>query len=442
MKKRLLFTPGFIVTFLATLALLSLFPAHKGFAEGPTYYNFADFYPMTQGSTWTYQWTENGESGAATSTINGFERVKGVRTAKFFYDGDYNCEAFDSKGLKLYKEYDVGWGYTIYNPPFKQIPAQMYVGQTHKSSSISEEYDLNGKLIWEAKDTTSVTLEALEDVTVPAGSFTNCLKFSWFDTWEPSSGSLSGWLGTGEGTSWLARDVGLVKEVETERLYDDQGQLVDESTSMDELTSYNISPNDSIVTSPNGGNVIPSGSIRTIEWTAFPGAASYKLKYSMDNGTTWKPIGSEIADTSYGWLVPRPPKNKTKCLVKVIGYDASRKKVGADTSDSAFTIEVLTVTSPNGGEILTSGDPHTITWTTRGTKKSVAKVILKHTKNGGKTWTRISTLTEDTGSYGWTVPNVPKTKSKCRVKLVLKDASGKKVGSDTSDNYFTIEPAP
>jgi hypothetical protein len=439
MKKRLLFTPVFIVTFLATLALLSLFPAHKGFAEGPTYYNFADFYPMTQGSTWTYQWTENGYSGTATLTINGFERVNEVRTAKFFDEDDnYNCKALDPEGLKLYKEFDFEWGYTIYTPPFKQIPAQMYVGQTHKSSSIAKEYDPDGTLEYEAKETTSVTLEGLEDVTVPAGSFTNCLKFSRFDTREPSFG----WLRTEGGTFWLARDVGLVKEVTTKRSYDDQGQLVDESTSMDELSAYNISPNDSTLTAPNGGEVLPSGSTYTVRWTAFPGAASYKLKYSMNNGKTWKPIGSEIADTSHGWPVPIPPKNKTECRVKVIGYDALAKKIGADRSDWAFTIEVVKVTYPNGGELLTSGDMPTITWTTHETKKPVEKVVLKYTKNGGKRWKKIETLTENTGTYDWTVPHVPKTKSKCLLKVVLKEGKGNTVASDTSDGYFTIESTP
>ncbi len=190
---------------------------------------------------------------------------------------------------------------------------------------------------------------------------------------------------------------------------------------------------------PNGGEVIPSGSIYTIHWTEFSEAASCKLKYSMNNGTKWKLIGSGITDTSYDWQVPTPPKNKTRCLVKVMGHDASGKKVGADRSNSTFTIEVVKVTSPNGGEILTSGDPHTITWTTHGTKKEVVRVKLLYTKNGGRTWKKIDTLTGNPGSYDWSVPDVPRTKSKCKVKVVLKDASGNKVDSDMSDSYFTIE---
>jgi len=200
------------------------------------------------------------------------------------------------------------------------------------------------------------------------------------------------------------------------------------------------SANGLALTSPNGGDVIPSGLPYTIQWVAPPEMVSFKLKYSMNNGTSWSTIESGITEASYGWAVPTPPKNKPKCLVKVIGYDALGKKLGADNSDAPFTIEVLTITSPNGGETLTSGSMHTIRWQTNGTKNPVEKVKLLYTKNGGKTWQTIETLTEDLGSYDWTVPGGPvaKPKGRCRVQVVLKDAKGNTVGKDTSDGDFTI----
>jgi hypothetical protein len=48
----------------------------------------------------------------------------------------------------------------------------------------------------------------------------------------------------------------------------------------------------------------------------------------------------------------------------------------------------------------------------------------------------------DTGSYDWTVPTVTRTKTKCKVKIVLKGAAGEKLGTDVSDSPFTIQPAP
>jgi hypothetical protein len=192
---------------------------------------------------------------------------------------------------------------------------------------------------------------------------------------------------------------------------------------------------------PGVGEAIPSGSFYTIRWGAPLEAIRFKLKFSMDNGNTWKPIASGIPDTSYDWPVPTPKKNKKKCLVNVMGYDASGDKIGKDKSDGTFTIEVVKVTSPNGGETLTSGNIHTITWTTNETKKPVAKVLLKYTKNGGRTWKKITAIEgSNPETHLWTVPDVPKTKTKCKVKVVLKDAKRNNVGSDTSDGYFTIEP--
>lgn len=205
---------------------------------------------------------------------------------------------------------------------------------------------------------------------------------------------------------------------------------------------YEAPANGLTLTSPNGGEVIPSGSLYTIQWEDPLGAVSFNLKYSMDKGGTWKPIDAGVTETSYSWQVPTVPKNKKKCLVKVIGYDDSGNKVGADRSDQTFTIEVVKLTWPDGGEIVKSGGTRIITWTTHETKKLVENVKLLYTKNGGKVWKKIKP-NPDPGnpeSYEWLVPNVPKTKTKCGVQVVLKDIDGKTVGKDASDGNFTIEP--
>jgi hypothetical protein len=195
--------------------------------------------------------------------------------------------------------------------------------------------------------------------------------------------------------------------------------------------------------SPNGGEAIPSGSTYNITWESIPEAVSFKIMYSMDNGITWKLIDSGIIGASYEWTVPTPKESKKKCLLKVIGYNGSNTKVGKDISDAPFTIEVVKLTSPNGGETLTSGDSLSITWTTNDTKNPVEKVILFYTKNGGVTWKPITTITDSNpGSFDWTVPTVIKEKTTCKVKVILKDANDKIVGSDISDYYFVIQPAP
>jgi hypothetical protein len=48
----------------------------------------------------------------------------------------------------------------------------------------------------------------------------------------------------------------------------------------------------------------------------------------------------------------------------------------------------------------------------------------------------------DDRSFIWTVPPVTKAKTKCKVKIVLKDINDRTVGSDVSDGFFTILPSP
>jgi hypothetical protein len=189
--------------------------------------------------------------------------------------------------------------------------------------------------------------------------------------------------------------------------------------------------------SPNGGEVVPSGSTYTMRWNAPPEAVKFTLRYSINNGATWKLMAKNITGTSYNWNVPILSNNKRECLVKVIGFNSSGTKVGEDTSDATFTIEVVKLTSPDGGEILQQGTPHTITWHTNGTIRPVANAKLFYTTNGGSTWKAIKTLIGNPGSHNWTIPNV--SSSSCKVKVVLKDSSNVTIGSDMSDGVFTIQ---
>lgn len=188
---------------------------------------------------------------------------------------------------------------------------------------------------------------------------------------------------------------------------------------------------------PNGGEIIPSGSTYAIQWGP-SNAVKFDLKYSINNGSTWKTIATKVTGTSYNWYVPVQSNNKTSCLVKVMGFDSSGKEVGEDISGFPFTIEVVKVTSPAAREMLKSGNTRTITWRTNGTAKPVASVKLSYSINGGVSWKAIKTVMDNPGSYDWTVPNG--SSDTCKVKVVLRSAGGAIVGSDISDGAFTIQP--
>jgi hypothetical protein len=199
---------------------------------------------------------------------------------------------------------------------------------------------------------------------------------------------------------------------------------------------------------PNGGETIPSGSSYNIQWDATPAAESFDLSYSLDGKVSWISIAKDVRNTIHPWTVPKTIGNKKACFVRVIGYNGTRtKKIGSDTSDKPFTIEVVKLTSPNGGPPpLEQNDTIDITWTVYETTRPITKVQLYYTRDGGVTYNLITTLplgTYPPGNYRqpWTIPRVGTTaKTKCKVKVVLKDQEGVTRGSDISNSFFTIEP--
>jgi hypothetical protein len=203
------------------------------------------------------------------------------------------------------------------------------------------------------------------------------------------------------------------------------------------------------ITSPNGGDVIPSGSTATITYDASAGVTSVKVRYSLNGGVTWFPAidaGASVIG-SYNWAVPTPKKNKTKALVKVIGYNAAMVRVDADTSDAVFTIETVTITSPTTTDTLTGGGTFPITWTTNGTSAAVDNFELFYSTNNGLTWKKIFTSAAGSGNpgtYTWDntslrpIPSPANPKHKSLIRLLLKDNTGATVGTDVS-NKFTIQ---
>ena len=141
---------------------------------------------------------------------------------------------------------------------------------------------------------------------------------------------------------------------------------------------------------------------------------------------------------------------ETQYYFAVTAYDTSgnesdlSEEVGSITSEDPPPeppLEVVSVISPNGGETLRSGGTQTIVWQTNGSAELVGRVQLLFTKNDRRAWKKIALLSGNPGSYDWTVPITrKKTMSRCRVMVILKDASGNIVGSDASDDNFAIQP--
>jgi hypothetical protein len=192
---------------------------------------------------------------------------------------------------------------------------------------------------------------------------------------------------------------------------------------------FTITPSaDITVTSPNGGETLQGLTAQTLTWSNLAGASGlYNVEYSINNGTSWSTLATNISGNSYNWVsVPNTPS--TTCLIRVTDYLNSCK---FDVSNANFTISAAQpiLTAPNGGQTFNVGCTTNILWTT---STFYSNVVLTYSINGGATYLPITTVT-NTGSYTWTIPNTASTS--CLVKAA--NASDLTV-FDVSNAVFTI----
>jgi hypothetical protein len=90
---------------------------------------------------------------------------------------------------------------------------------------------------------------------------------------------------------------------------------------------------------------------------------------------------------------------------------------------------------------MTPGTNFDVTWVANRTIRPVASVNLSYSLDGGATWKKIDMSADPSndGSFSWTIPPVTTDKTKCKVKILLKDSANNSVGSDMSDSVFTIQ---
>ena len=231
---------------------------------------------------------------------------------------------------------------------------------------------------------------------------------------------------TNDGNTWIADPSGTVSDLYSVSFIngsggwvcgDDQLILHRDGTSSDPIT----------VVSPNGGEIITAGSTYFIEWNS-QNVIDVKIEYSTDNGVNWISIIDSIPSTGiYDWTVPST--FTTEGRVKI--SDLTDPNI-FDISDQSFTIQsskVITVISPNGGEILDGGSEYEIQWSS----EDVEFVKLEYSINNGASWDSITDSTESTGVYLWTVPNILTTQARTKIS----DISLPSI-YDASDEPFRI----
>jgi len=190
---------------------------------------------------------------------------------------------------------------------------------------------------------------------------------------------------------------------------------------------FTINAKSVTLTSPNGGETWEAGTTKEITWTYnYYGYVKIEL---YKNGFFNSTIASSTSnDGSYSWLIPESQTAGNDYKVKITSTLTSSIY---DFSDNTFTINAITVTSPNGGENWVKGSNHTITWTGAGKTMNV-KIELYLNESYAST---IALSTPNDGSFVWNIGSGISVSDQYKIKITTLDG---KAQNDLSNNNFTI----
>jgi hypothetical protein len=231
-----------------------------------------------------------------------------------------------------------------------------------------------------------------------------------------------------------------------------------------------IAPAAITVTLPNGGEKGFCGSSEAVTWTtAEPqidgssvtaGIHHVGLEYSINGGQAWYPIATnETNDGNFPWTIPSAPS--TTCLLRVTIYCSEGDILGQDTSDDFFTIAgecTVFLVAPDEGELIPDSvlycppavgfvspppcyyipNDYEVTWESEGS--CIDHVALSYRVEGGS-WQTIAPNLANTGSYIWTVPEVPFVGTvSCYIQITIYDSANNILCSDMNGPFLVFYP--
>jgi len=188
------------------------------------------------------------------------------------------------------------------------------------------------------------------------------------------------------------------------------------------------------VTTPSGGELWQIGTRREIRWEGTLGGG-VRIELSRDAGASWEILFSNTPnDGDAEWQVEGPVS--TTCRVRVTRLEPVDGVTLAGESAADFGIVELvtglTLTRPNGGEILIVGTQQLITWNA----PAGGSMRIELSRDSGASWETLFGSTPNDGAQVWTVTG-PVSPS-CLVRLTsLVDNT-----TEVSDAVFYVTATP
>ncbi len=178
--------------------------------EDPSF-NAQEYYPFDQGRSWTYQ---RSDGGRLVLTVAGTQEICGRTCIRLNgSDGSATYWINDETGIWMTRYVNPDTTYTDFCPPMKITPPQLYIGTQSLDSFDDAGYFFPpGIQLGTLDGWSQFVAKAQEDVTVPAGTFLDCIRATYTFSYTSSDGSYA--VRTEE--AWYSQGVGVVKRVQTE----------------------------------------------------------------------------------------------------------------------------------------------------------------------------------------------------------------------------------
>jgi hypothetical protein len=187
------------------------------------------------------------------------------------------------------------------------------------------------------------------------------------------------------------------------------------------------------VESPNGGERLRSGRTYKVQ-VSDAGAARLAIFFSLDGGAHWSLGAGTPLGSSFAWRVPVVSANKGDCLIEAVSYAASGRVISRDRSDAPFSIVLLELLTPTGGETFTPGEVRPIRWELNRPPLLDGYTSVEYTADGGATWQSLARFRGfHRRRYEWTVPDV--VSDTCAVRVRLQGLTRRTVATSTGGAF-------